>query len=461
MVWVSDRLLGRFFSAKFAEKTTNWILIIASFIFVSAVDIRACMIILITALAACILTGEKIRARFGRAAKITGIVLAAGALVIFKYFDFFIDSICRVFSITDPGTLILYVPLGISYFSFSVISFICDRYNGKIEDKVSFDRLLLYIVFFPKFLAGPIIKADDFFGQLKKRHPVTLINLQRGIQIFVLGMFKKNVIADHLGSFVNDVFFSPSAYSTFTVWLAVISYTLQLYFDFSGYSDMAIGCAEILGFKFGRNFNMPFAADSIQDFWRRWHISLSTWFRDYIYIPLGGNRKGKLRTGLNKSIVFLLTGLWHGANWTFVCWGILHGIFMLLETYNIINPKKWRIKPLKYIYTLFVVVFAFMIFRASDMANAFAIAKIMFVPHAGINHPYSWTFFAIAILIASIIVIYYHNRKNSPGESSKITAFYPCLDLSKFGSMVIFWTAVAFILMLAYTGSSHFVYAQF
>lgn len=462
ILWITDKLLGRFISDKAVQKITNWLLIIASFLFVGAVDLKACFIILTTAVAACLLTCRVVRgSRFGKAAKIAGVVLAIGALAIFKYFNFFIDSICGLFNIDDPGALVVYVPIGISYFSFSVVSFISDRYNGKIDDRVSFDELLLYIIFFPKFLAGPIVKASDFFCQVKSRRAMTLMNLQRGIQIFVLGMFKKNVIADHLGVFVNDVFYAPSAYNTFTVWLAVISYTLQLYFDFSGYSDMAIGCAEILGFSFKRNFNMPFAAESIQDFWRRWHISLSTWFRDYLYIPLGGNRKGKLRTGINKSIVFLLTGLWHGANWTFICWGILHGVFMLLETYNIINPKKWKFRPLRYIYTMFVVVFAFMIFRASDMSNAIAVAKVMFIPQAGINQPHSWTFFALALLIASIVVIYLHNKKEQGEKATEITAFYPCLDLTKFRNLIVFWTVVAFIIMLAYTGASPFVYAQF
>ncbi len=461
LVWLAGAFTGRLFSEKAGQQARNCVLIAASLVFIGWVDIMACIIVVLTAVMALVVTAEPVRQRFGKGAQTAGIVLALGALAAFKYFDFFIDSFCSVFGLDDPGTLVLYVPLGISYFSFSVISFICDSYAGKMPQKAGLPDMILYMVFFPKFLAGPIVKAADFWEQLQQNHQLSLRRLERGIQIFLLGMFKKNVIADHLSVFVNDVFAAPAAYNTATIWLAVISYTLQLYFDFSGYSDMAIGCAAMLGFDFKRNFNMPFAAGSIQEFWRRWHISLSTWFRDYLYIPLGGNRKGKMRTGINKSIVFLLTGLWHGASWTFVVWGMIHGVFMLLETY-VISPSKWRIKPLRHIYTMFVVVFAFMIFRAPDMDTALAMAKGMFLPQEGIFQPYLWTFAAIMLLASAIVVIYLRGRSRGGVQGGReMAAFYPCLDLGKFGNLVIFWTVVIFILMLAYTGSSPFVYAQF
>jgi len=251
----------------------------------------------------------------------------------------------------------------------------------------------------------------------------------------------------------------PSIFDSATLWLAVISYTLQLYFDFSGYSDMAIGCAAMFGYDFKRNFDMPFAAGSIQDFWRRWHISLSTWFRDYLYIPLGGNRKGKVRTGINKSIVFLCTGLWHGANWTFICWGVIHGIFMLLETYKVIQPDRWKIKPLRYIYTMSVVVIAFTIFRASSMSAALEILKGLIVFRDGVSQPFTWTFVAILLLAAAMVVIRLRNKE--PINGSRMRGFYPNLNLDRFVSLLAIWLTVLAIISFANMGATGFIYAQF
>lgn len=304
---------------------------------------------------------------------VTGI-FNIGILVFFKYTGMFVSLVAPDAVLPD-----IVMPIGISFYTFQVMSYVVDVYRGATSVQKNFFKLLLYVSFFPQLIAGPIVKYRDVAAQIDQR-TLSLEKLAQGLRRFVFGLAKKLLIANFAGMLCDSVYaLSGEELSAAAAWLAAIAYCIQIYFDFSGYSDMAIGLGRMAGFDFKENFLYPYTATSIQDFWRKWHVSLSTWFKEYVYIPLGGNRKGKLRTGLNKIIVFFLTGLWHGASWTFVAWGLVHGIFIMLEAYGIIKPEKFgKRKILSRVYTLFVVCIAFVLFRAETFGKAWEMLCAMF-----------------------------------------------------------------------------------
>jgi alginate O-acetyltransferase complex protein AlgI len=287
--------------------------------------------------------------------------------------------------------------------------------------------------------------------------------LRWGIQIFVFGLFKKIVLADHLGVFVDDVFFAPIAYNTGTVILAALSYSLQIYCDFSGYSDMAIGIAKILGFDFKPNFNLPYIAQNVPEFWKRWHISLSSWFQDYLYIPLGGSRKGEARTYLNLMIVMLLSGLWHGAGWTFILWGALHGIASCV---NRALGKKLKMlrKCVNIILTFISVTLFWVVFRANSIGTALKVWSGMFTAHTGMSQPYTWSFVAIICLLIGTVVALIHSRKLGDKDKNGkpvVNGFYPVMDLTKLWSLVVFFTFCGLTIILGYYRNTAFIYGAF
>ncbi len=256
------------------------------------------------------------------------------------------------------------------------MSYVAEVYRGQVKAAKNFFRVLLYISLFPQLIAGPIVRYRDVEEAIDHRH-TTVNGAARGLRRFLFGLGRKCLIANTLGVFVDAVFaMDASKLSLPAAWLGAIFYTLQIYFDFSGYSDMAIGLGQLFGFRFPENFDDPYASGSIREFWRKWHISLTSWFRENLYFPLGGNRKGKARTHLNRFLVFLFTGLWHGANWTFVVWGLYHWLFMTLET---IFPKMTKkMGPLRHVYTMLVVVIGFVIFRADSLQQAGLMLGTMF-----------------------------------------------------------------------------------
>ncbi len=301
-----------------------------------------------------------------------------GLLFYFKYTNFFIgiiESIARA----DFGLKEVILPIGISFFTFQAMSYVIDVYLGKVECQKNFFTLALYISLFPQLVAGPIVKYSDVELQLKNREE-SVDKFVIGIKRFLYGLAKKVIIANVVGEVAEKIFSTSIAeMGTAMAWIGIICYTIQIYFDFSGYSDMAIGLGKMLGFDFLENFNYPYMSTSIKGFWRRWHISLSSWFKEYVYIPLGGNRKGKIRTYINLFIVFLLTGIWHGANYTFILWGVFYGVFLVIERLFL---GKWldknKIKPLNWLYTMFVVVLLWVFFRAPDVNYAFSYIGKMF-----------------------------------------------------------------------------------
>ena len=300
-------------------------------------------------------------------------LLALGA---FKYLDFLALTLNRLFglSLTPPGIVL---PIGISFYTFQGLSYVIDVYRTPSEGTKSLGKLLLYISFFPQLIAGPIIKYHDVSAQIDCRERTPGRTLA-GVRRFIGGFAKKMLLANTAGKVADAVFaLTADALDFRLAWLGAVCYTLQIYFDFSGYSDMAIGLGKLFGFDFAENFNLPYVSRSIREFWRRWHISLSSWFRDYLYIPLGGSRCGKARTMRNKLAVFFATGLWHGANWTFVLWGLWHGLFSLLEEAGII-PKRLRGSRAGQLYTLLVVTLGFVLFRADTLGGAWLMVSKMF-----------------------------------------------------------------------------------
>jgi alginate O-acetyltransferase complex protein AlgI len=312
-----------------------------------------------------------------------------GLLAFFKYVNFFLDSVYAVQGCLglQPGGRLLDVvlPLGISFYTFETISYIVDVYLGRIRAVRNLLDYALYILFFPHLVAGPIVRPRDFLPQLGRRKHFNWDRCQLGLQFLLLGLLKKAVLADHLAAVIDPVFAAPSAYSSAAAWLAVLGYAAQIYCDFSGYSDMAVGLAHLLGFRLPANFNLPYLAASPAEFWRRWHISLSSWLRDYLYIPLGGNRGGRLRRSLNLVLTMLLGGLWHGANWTFVAWGLYHGLLLALQRL-LPWPKalagRW-FRPWAVAGTFLAVSCGWVFFRARSFADAGSILTRLVRPTAG------------------------------------------------------------------------------
>ncbi|MCR5602664.1 MAG: MBOAT family protein, partial [Lachnospiraceae bacterium] len=270
------------------------------------------------------------------------------------------------------------LPMGISFFTFQILSYIIDLYRGKYEVQRNPVSLALYISFFPQLIAGPIVQYESIRKQLDARTE-SLEKKAAGIRRFIYGLAKKVLIANTMARFVDTVYSTDSSFNGMISWLTAVAYMLQIYYDFSGYSDMAIGLGKMFGFEFSENFNYPYMSSSIHEFWQRWHISLGSWFREYLYFPLGGNRKGTVRTYYNLIIVFLLTGLWHGANMTFVLWGLFHVCFQIVERAGLTDIlKRHRISA--HIYTLLVVLFGWVLFRADTVSQALEIMKQMLLP---------------------------------------------------------------------------------
>ena len=299
-------------------------------------------------------------------------------LFYYKYFNFFVSSVndLDLFRMSSLEDILL--PIGISFFTFQGMSYLIDVYYKKVVPQKSLVSLALYICMFPQLIAGPIVRYIDVAKQIEAPRNFRADLFSEGISRFVIGLFKKVIIANQMGFIANEVFSSSIELGSTSLWIGIITYTFQIYFDFSGYSDMAIGLGKMFGFNFLENFNYPYISSSIQEFWRRWHISLSSWFRDYLYIPMGGNRKSRTRTYINLIIVFFVTGLWHGASWNFIIWGLFHGGFLILERlgFGIILRKLPRV--FGHLYVLFIVIIGWVFFRAKTLTEALLYLKGMF-----------------------------------------------------------------------------------
>lgn len=331
---------------------------------------------------------------------ITCIALNIGCLFIFKYLVFSVSLITNALG-SDFSMRDIALPLGISFFLFQAISYIIDVYRGIVVVNKSFVGFACYIAMFPQLVAGPIVRYTDIVGHLKLR-VVSVEKFASGVERFAFGLAKKVLVANHVAIFADKVFgLEPENLTTSLAWLGILCYAIQIYYDFSGYSDMAIGMGRMFGFDFKENFLFPYAAISMQDFWRRWHISLSTWFRDYLYIPLGGSRKGTLRTYLNLCLVFVLCGLWHGAAVNFVLWGMYHGAFLIFERMTKLNFKKYSL--LGRVYTIIAILFGWLLFRAESFEQIMYFAKAMLGMNASLvlsSVPYAWLWFSFDVKLA-------------------------------------------------------------
>ena len=310
-----------------------------------------------------------------------GIILNIGILSLFKYSAFWVENLNWGLALFGAGQVAhtpLSLPLGISFFTFQATSYLVDIYRKTAKVERNPIDLGLYISLFPQLIAGPIVRYHQIAAQLKKR-VTSWERFAEGAKQFVQGLAKKVLLANTFGFVADDIFaMHGSQLTTSVAWLGIICFSLQIFFDFSGYSNMAIGLGRMFGFELPINFNFPYIAKSVREFWRRWHITLSTWFRDYVYIPLGGNRKGQSRVLLNLIIVFFIVGLWHGASWTFICWGLWHGLFMARERTSFGSWVKSLWLPLQHIYTLLIVVFGWVLFRAETFGHAAYYYKALF-----------------------------------------------------------------------------------
>ena len=332
---------------------------------------------------------------------VLSIIFCAGLLFFFKYLNFFSENVAALlqrFSIPmQPFTLRLALPIGISFYLFQTISYLVDVYKGKIPAERHFGIYAVYISFFPKVMQGPIERGESLLPQLQKPRRFHYGQASYGIKLMAWGFFKKLVLADGLSIYVSQVYDNLSSYTGFSLMLATFFYAIQLYCDFSGYTDIALGSAGILGIRLSPNFRSPYFASSIKDFWGRWHISLSSWLRDYIYIPLGGSRVGRVRHALNIMITFLVSGLWHGASWNYVLWGGIHGALQIIEGFFPWHKKSSRFQTDRRLHamlfivtvpvTFLLVCFAWIFFRAATLQDAFYVIRNMFT---GIGSPYTY-----------------------------------------------------------------------
>ncbi len=357
--------------------------------------------------------GKDRGSRRSKIALTVGVVINLLLLAIFKYTAFLLQNLNEMLSLGGlTGVKIpeILLPLGISFYTFHAISYLVDVYHRKAEAQKRYFDLALYISFFPQLIAGPIIRYHDIVKQLTVRKNNSS-NFARGVERFTIGLAKKVIIANTFSVLADQVFLSfDNSTPTLVSWAGILAYSIQIYFDFSGYSDMAIGLGRMFGFHFKENFNHPYIAQSIKDFWTRWHISLSSWLRDYLYYPLGGSRTGKFNTYRNLVIVFFLTGLWHGASWTFVIWGLFHGTFLIIERLGFDKILLKIPRVFRHIYTILVFTIARVFFRASDLTQALDYLRSMFnynplqdgviEDHAKYLNNYYYVLFALAIIFS-------------------------------------------------------------
>ncbi len=366
---------------------------------------------------------------------IISVICFLGALGYFKYADFFISNFNQVTGLSLP-LLKLALPIGISFYTFQILSYVIDVYRGSVPSQKNPVTLGAYIALFPQLIAGPIVRYSTIEAELKERkHSFEKTAL--GIRRFILGLSKKVIIANSLGELCS-VFMGTDDKSVAFYWLFAICYSLQIYFDFSGYSDMAIGLGKILGFEFLENFNYPYISRSITEFWRRWHMSLGSWFRDYVYIPLGGNRVGRLRLLINIFVVWFLTGFWHGAEWNFIIWGLYFGVLLTIEKFFLLEKLK-KHKIVSHIYVLLLVVISFVIFSADNMTGAIENLKGMFgFGSVGLISPsfvYYFKSYGVIIILAMIFATPLAKKIKALCDNQKVLK--TALDILEIPTLVI------------------------
>ena len=382
---------------------------------------------------------------------ILGVLLLVFNLLFFKYSNFIIDNINYLFDL-NIKSLNLPLPIGISFYTFQALSYLIDLYRGKFKVQRNIFNLALYISLFPQLIAGPIVRYEQVERQINYREH-TLEKVVNGIKRFIIGLSKKVILANSMALICDTIYSNYNNYGTLILWIGSITFMFQIFFDFSGYSDMAIGLGKIFGFDFLENFNYPYISKSITEFWRRWHISLSSWFKDYIYIPLGGSRCSKLKNIRNIFIVWLLTGLWHGANWNYIIWGIYFGLLLLLEKFLFKNIIEKTPNIIRHLIVLFLITISWTIFKIEDINSLLVILRNMFIyKSSNINFIYtnSSLFFNFIFIIPCI----YFSIEHKKNTSSNIIIY----NITNICYFILFIINIVFII-----GSNYnpFIYFRF
>jgi D-alanyl-lipoteichoic acid acyltransferase DltB (MBOAT superfamily) len=418
--------------------------------------------------------GGAARAAVRRLALALSLATNLGLLFAFKYATFASDSFRALFAafdvFVDTPAFAFLLPVGISFYTFQTLSYTIDVYRGVRAPEPHLGRFALYVAFFPQLVAGPIERSERLLPQFRERHRFEPGRAADGAQLILWGLFKKLVVADTLAVYVDEVFSQPGAYHGGPVWLAAYFFTFQIYCDFSGYTDIAVGSARLMGFRLMDNFRQPYLARSIADFWRRWHISLSTWFRDYVYLPLGGSRTGSARLALNVLIVFVVSGLWHGANWTFIAWGAVHGGWYLAErataTARRHLAERLRLDRVPRLHatwqvlvTFHVVVAAFVVFRADSLAAAGRLFAALLTPGQA-GQPWRVAlrpadFWAALAGFAFVLVVEAAGARKPEGARGPFAAWRPWPRRA-----LVYATALA-LLIVGRFASQAFIYFQF
>lgn len=436
----------------------NVFLLIVSLLFYSWGEPSHVILMVITTLYIYIfgLLTEKFKSKgnikLARLFMILSLVFSLGTLAFYKYFGFITDNIpflkSSFISSIKPS-----LPIGISFYTFQALSYVIDVYRGNVKAQKNWINFAMYISLFPQLIAGPIVRYSDIESQLTNRQ-YSFQNISKGISRFCLGMGKKVLLANQIGIVYEQL--SASYNSVLGAWLSAIAFTFQIYFDFSAYSDMAIGLGKMFGFEFPENFNYPYKSKSITEFWHRWHITLGTWFKEYLYIPLGGNRKGTPRLILNLFIVWSLTGLWHGADWQFILWGIYYFVFLVIEKLFLLKCFEKYPNFLKHLYSIFVIVLGWVIFSSKDIYTAFSAYKAMF----GIGVPFidSSSLFLLTSNFLLLIVLFIGSTDLPKCMISKIKNHIAVPAIVDYASIIILWVSMAFLMNDSY---NPFLYFRF
>ena len=461
-------------------KKLKWpMLLIASYYFYICYQASLVFLILLTTLISWIASALIERTdnpRVKKTALALTLVVCLGVLFFYKYFNFLSGSVTGLLSLfgvqTPPVVLNLLLPVGISFYTFQTLSYVIDVYRGEIKTERNFFFYALFVSFFPQLVAGPIERPDNLIPQLREAHKWSDSDAVKGAKHMMVGFFKKVVVADLISVYVDSVYNSPEAATGFGVAIATVLFALQIYCDFSGYTDIAIGCARIMGIRLMKNFDHPYIATTIKEFWARWHISLSSWFRDYLYIPLGGSRCSRARHLTNLMIVFLVSGLWHGAAWTYVIWGAIHGVYQIIGNLTA-KPRRALIERLGFsekslpvvivrrLITFVLVSFAWIFFRANSISDAFLLVKKLCTGWGSLANTLGiMELGTVGILttLASFFILLIIDRmlayEDTPDGSSMLT---------KNGAFIYFvWIIMfAWALLLSKDMTSTFIYFQF
>jgi len=443
----------------------NILLLISSYIFYAWWDWRFLSLIILSSFIDFIAGSKIFISKTKRQRKnwlLVSLIANLGLLSIFKYYNFFSESFADLMNIfgwqPNDLTLNIILPVGISFYTFQTLSYTIDIYRKQFEPTKDLISFFTYIAFFPQLVAGPIERASNLLPQIEKKRIFKKEWFNAGIIQILVGLFRKIVIADSLGVYVDTIYGDIGVYNTTSIILATFLYAFQIYYDFTGYSDIAIGTAKLLGFKFNQNFNLPYFSKSLTEFWRKWHMSLSYWLRDYLYISLGGNRKGIKITYRNLMLTMLLGGLWHGANWTFIIWGGIHGLVLSLEKYIKSNSHSHKLKNFGvfgYPITFTIVLFSWIFFRAQSLSSAtLAIKKII---QFDLSAPFIGD---INSVVNSLMVL-------SIGILFDLYLFNKKIDLENFGEqfsvlkIAIISSIIIVLVNLFYSTSNNFIYFQF